>query len=311
MNPPVDTCAQAGLLLPVPAHGRYLFFSLQPDVASQSVQAALRALADLVEIANGETLVLGMGLATVDALGSNVPGLRVMPDFSGHGVSVPTTSLDLWCWLRGDARGPLLGQTRAVEQALHAAFRLDRVLEAFRHGDPVAEHGRDLTGYEDGTENPQGADAADAALVAQGAVGLRGSSFVAVQQWQHDMDQFERLGPLAQDHAVGRRLSDNEELDDAPASAHVKRTAQENFTPKAFVLRRSMPWSAGLHSGLYFVAFGHSFDAFEAQMRRMAGHDDGIVDGLFAFTRPLNGAYLWVPPMQGGRLDLRLLGISA
>lgn len=34
------------------------------------------------------------------------------------------------------------------------------------------------------------------------------------------------------DHIIGRRLSDNEELEDAPESAHVKRTAQEASPPK-------------------------------------------------------------------------------
>ena len=43
-----------------------------------------------------------------------------------------------------------------------------------------------------------------------------------------------------QDHSIGRRKSDNQELGNAPASAHVKRTAQESFFPEAFVLRRSM-----------------------------------------------------------------------
>jgi len=36
----------------------------------------------------------------------------------------------------------------------------------------------------------------------------------------------------------GRRRDDNEEIADAPPSAHVKRTAQESFEPEAFVLRR-------------------------------------------------------------------------
>jgi hypothetical protein len=31
------------------------------------------------------------------------------------------------------------------------------------------------------------------------------------------------------------------------------------------VLRRSMPWADGMRGGLNFVAFGKSFDAFEAQ----------------------------------------------
>jgi putative iron-dependent peroxidase len=44
------------------------------------------------------------------------------------------------------------------------------------------------------------------------------------------------------------------EIADAPPSAHVKRTAQESFDPEAFVLRRSMPWTDGMRSGLNFVA---------------------------------------------------------
>ncbi|MOA55329.1 Dyp-type peroxidase family protein [compost metagenome] len=56
-----------------------------------------------------------------------------------------------------------------------------------------------------------------------------------------------------------------------------------------------------------FLAFGHSFDAFEAQLRRMAGLDDGIVDALFRFSRPISGGYYWCPPMHDGHLDLRLL----
>lgn len=70
-----------------------------------------------------------------------------------------------------------------------------------------------------------------------------------------------------------------------------------------------MPWASGLESGLVFVAFGRSLDAFEAQLRRMLGLEDGIVDALFRFTRPLTGAYYWCPPLADGRLDLRVLGI--
>jgi porphyrinogen peroxidase len=49
-----------------------------------------------------------------------------------------------------------------------------------------------------------------------------------------------------------------------------------------------------------FVSFGHSFDAFEAQLKRMSGAEDGIVDGLFSFTRPLGGGYYWCPPVHNG-----------
>jgi putative iron-dependent peroxidase len=116
------------------------------------------------------------------------------------------------------------------------------------------------------------------------------------------------MSTQAQDHAIGRRKSDNEELDDAPESAHVKRTAQESFEPEAFVLRRSMPWARDADSGLMFSAFGHSFDAYEAQMRRMVGAEDGIRDALFQFSTPLSGSYFWCPPLRNGKLDLRAIG---
>ena len=64
-----------------------------------------------------------------------------------------------------------------------------------------------------------------------------------------------------------------------------------------------------MQAGLQFVAFGKSFDAFEAQMKRMAGHDDGIVDAMFRISKPVNGSYYWCPPMRGGKLDLRRLGL--
>jgi putative iron-dependent peroxidase len=130
-----------------------------------------------------------------------------------------------------------------------------------------------------------------------------------VQQWVHDLDKFAAMPRKKQDDSIGRRKSDNKELGNAPPSAHVKRTAQESFSPEAFVLRRSMPWVDARQAGLVFVAFGKSVDAFEAQLKRMAGAEDGTVDALFTFTRPVTGAYFWCPPVKNGRLDLRAIGL--
>ncbi len=290
------TTPQPGVLAPIPALGRYMEFGLQPDADPRE------ALMFLQDQEVGESMVVGFGPAL---LAGKLAGLRPFPALAGPGCDVPSTQADLWIWLRGDDHGDLLHAGRRLQDGLASAFRLDQLTDAFRY-----RGGLDLSGYEDGTENPAG-EAAVAAATAQGrGAGLDGSSFVAVQQWLHDLDHFETLPQAERDHIIGRRLSDNEELDDAPASAHVKRTAQESFEPEAFVLRRSMPWADASGYGLMFTAFGHSLDAFEVQLRRMVGEEDGITDGLFRFSRPLSGSYFWCPPLRGGRLDLSAAGFG-
>ncbi|MCU1739844.1 MULTISPECIES: Dyp-type peroxidase [Pseudomonas] len=285
---------QPGILAkPVPLQARHLFFALE---SAEALPAALDNLARLVDVKH---TVVGFGESLVQALAGHVQGLRAFPVITGVGVDNPSTQHALWCWLHGDDRGDLLHRSRALEQALAPALKLVQMTEAFRH-----KSGHDLTGYEDGTENP-----VDEAAVAAG-IAADGGSFAAIQQWQHDLDGFAALPAHEQDNIMGRRKSDNEELDDAPESAHVKRTAQEGFAPEAFVVRRSMPWANEQGAGLMFLAFGHSFDAFEAQLRRMSGLDDGIVDGLYRFSRPITGGYYWCPPLREGRLDLSVLNAA-
>ncbi|MCZ7625502.1 MAG: peroxidase [Candidatus Methylomirabilota bacterium] len=289
---------QSGILEPTPPVARYLTFSLTDE------DEARRSLRLLSNIADGRQTVVGLGQSLVRTLGATIPGLCTAPSYAGSGYEVPSTPYALWCWLRGDDRGELVHRTRRIHEVLAPAFRLEQVIDAFTYGE-----GRDLTGYEDGTENPKGERASEVAFVQGQDEGLNGSTCVAVQQWVHDLDRFEAKSIQEQDHTIGRRRSDNEEIGDAPPSAHIKRTAQESFDPEAFVLRRSMPWTDGCRAGLVFVAFGASFDPFDALLRRMVGAEDGIVDALFSFTRPISGAFFWCPGMYEGRLDLRLLSV--
>ncbi|WP_449433017.1 Dyp-type peroxidase [Pseudomonas putida] len=287
---------QQGLLAtPVPAHARFLFFAIQ---APEALSAALDALLPEVD---GCDVMLGIGAPLAKALGCAVEGLRPFPQLDAV-VENPSTQHALWLWLRGEQRGDLYLRAQALEQLLSPALRLVDSVEGFLH-----QGGRDLTGYEDGTENPSDEDAVEAAIVAGDSAGLAGSSFAAFQLWKHDLNYFKALPQPEQDDIIGRRLSDNEELEDAPASAHVKRTAQESYQPEAFMVRRSVSWADDRGAGLAFVALGHSLDAFEVQLRRMSGLEDGIIDALYRFSRPLTGGYYWCPPMSEGGLDLRLL----
>ncbi len=283
---------QTGVLQPVPQQAVYLTCDLLRET---SLLQAIEVLQNI----NLASDVVGIGQSLLDRFNQSVPGLVSMPLFASKHINLPSTGTDLWCWLRGNDRGELLHRSRRIIQHLSPAFELIEIVDSFKYAE-----GRDLTGYEDGTENPQDQAAVDAAICTSDDQAINGSSFVAVQQWLHDLDAFQAFSTEQQDNIIGRRRSDNAELDDAPESAHVKRTAQESFDPEAFLLRRSMPWSKNLQAGLMFVAFGRSFDAFEAQLNRMTGNEDGIEDGLFQFSSVLTGAYYWCPPLIQGQLNL-------
>jgi putative iron-dependent peroxidase len=284
---------QPGILGALPPHGRFV------ELIAIADRDPRPSLARLAARQVDDQLVIGIGPSLVDRLGATIPGLRGFPALARGGCNIPSTQCDLWLWSRGTDRGHVLHHSRAALADLGDAFRIVRCVDGF-----VFDRGRDLTGYEDGTENPRGDNANLAAIIAGRGSDLDGGSFVAVQQWRHDLDHFQSLPETQRDRIIGRRRSDNVELADAPASAHVKRTAQESFSPPALVLRRSMPWADASGAGLIFVAFGRSLDAFEIQLRRMAGEEDEIIDGLFRFSTPMTGSYFWCPPVVENRVSL-------
>lgn len=293
-----STRVQPAILHAVAPVGTGLVFDLDPGTDPRPGLAALRE-----EPADGD-VIIGIGAPLALALHAAVDGLRGFPALSGVGVAFPSTQGALWVFVRGDERGTVLDRAMTIQRKLGPGWRVLEEVDAFRY-----RGGRDLTGYEDGTENPKGDAAIEAAVIAGERAGISGGSFVAVQRYVHDLARFQRFDAAARDAIIGRRADTNEEIPDAVATAHVKRSAQESFDPPAFMLRRSMPWGDVREHGLYFVSFVESLDRFERVLRRMAGLDDGHVDGLLGVTRAISGGYYFCPPMQNGALDLRSVSI--
>jgi putative iron-dependent peroxidase len=306
--------AQSGILAALPPQARFLLLQLKPAVDTEGLK---QALSQLQTIANGDELVVGFGLPVFAALNQQLPGLTTGPIIAKSLVPLALKEAALWCWLRGNDRGDLLRLEHQLSRLLDNYFEVVSSIDAF-----VYKEGRDLTGYEDGTENPAGDEAIHTALVSPEqahtlsqqtsitASAYTGGSYVAVQQWLHDFKTFDAMDQVSKDHTIGRRLSDNEEIDEAPITAHVKRTEQESFEPEAFVLRRSMPWTAGAKAGLVFVAFGHSLDAFDRILTRMSGAEDGHIDAIFTISKPIASSYFWCPPVMQGRVNLTCLGLN-
>src|ERR1700735_3447720 len=82
---------------------------------------------------------------------------------------------------------------------------------------------RDLLGFVDGTENPVGREAGEAALTGDVDPGFAGGSYVIVQKFVHNPADWNALGVDEQEKAMWRsNLSDIEMADDVkPANSHV------------------------------------------------------------------------------------------
>ncbi len=304
-----DKYMQTGILKPIPHLATYLSFTLS-DTATKA--AASAHVKQLLQIADGQRIVVGLSSALCKMLGIKAPKeLRAFKTPAGGKLKLPETPVDLLVWLRATPaqdRGDLLAISRKVQALLGDAFVLTEAVEAFQHLSKSGKNSkginRDLTGYEDGTENPKGQKALDFGFAADD------SSFLAIQKWQHKWDNIAKMSPADQNQTIGRNKQTNAELETAPPSAHIKRTTQEDFTlsdgTEGFTLRRSMPWSDGLNSGLMFAAFGKSFEAFEQQLARMVGADDGITDAVFKMSKPITSSFFWCPPAVNGEIMCKL-----
>ncbi|MDM1270957.1 Dyp-type peroxidase [Acinetobacter indicus] len=161
--------------------------------------------------------------------------------------------------------------------------------------------GRDMTGFIDGTENPQFPDdRAEVALLGEDAGIFEDGSFVFAQRYAHDLDKWKRLKVDAQEQVMGRTKLESIELDDEvkPDNAHVSRTVVEDDEGEEMeILRHSLPYGDGQgDQGLFFIAYTKDLTILDAMLERMFGTSgDGIHDRLLHFVTALDGAYYFAP----------------
>jgi putative iron-dependent peroxidase len=159
-------------------------------------------------------------------------------------------------------------------------------------------HDRDLTGFIDGTENPSLIDAPDVALIPEGSPGEAGT-ILLLQKWKHDTAAWESLSVGQQEHVMGRRKLDSVELEDKPSNSHIASTDQDRFGK---IFRRNMPYGTVTDHGTMFVGFSADQRRLSSMLESMVGLRNGVCDALTRYTRPISGAYYFVPSIEGLRL---------
>ena len=161
--------------------------------------------------------------------------------------------------------------------------------------------GRDLTGFIDGTENPQFPDDRDeVALLDDDAGVFAKGSFVFAQRYVHNLENWKRLKVDAQEHVIGRTKLESIELDDdvKPDNAHIARAVIEDDEGEELeILRHSLPYGDGQgEQGLFFIAYTKDLTRIDKMLVRMFGTSgDGIHDRLLHFVTPVDGAYFFAP----------------
>jgi putative iron-dependent peroxidase len=107
---------------------------------------------------------------------------------------------------------------------------------------------------------------------------------------------------------MGRTKPDSVELDDLPPDSHVAKTDQERFGD---IFRRNMPFGTVTRHGTVFVGFSAQQRRLSAMLASMAGLDGGVRDALTYYTRPVTGAYYFVPSTEALRKQLLSPGSAA
>jgi putative iron-dependent peroxidase len=160
---------------------------------------------------------------------------------------------------------------------------------------------RDLLGFVDGTENPEGRAAATSALVGEADPAFAGGSYVIVQKYLHDLDAWNALSTEDQENAIGRyKLSDIEMPDEVkPANSHVAlNTIEEPDGTQRQILRANMPFGQVGRGefGTYYIAYAATPSVTEEMLANMfIGDPPGNTDRILDFSTAVTGSLFFAP----------------
>jgi putative iron-dependent peroxidase len=294
---------QSGVIAEASRDALFLTFNRNHDPDSDArIRQVLAGLPQRLEQLRAQLpdaglhLTVAIGSAYWDRLSPQArPALlRPFPALE-NGVRVaPSTPLDLLFIVRADQHDACFELAQQIRDEIAPAADLVEEIHGFRYLDM-----RDMTGFVDGTENPQGEDRLEVALVGNEDPAFAGGSYLHLQRYEHDLAAWNRLPVKEQEDAYGRTKADNIEYPGAEKSphAHTKRTSLKRPDGTSMeILRQSMPYGDTGRKGLMFVSLCRTPEHFELMLKSMVeGDEQGRADRILEFTRAVTGAAFFVP----------------
>jgi len=304
LNGPERVPVPQPVLAPLTRAAIFLVVTVKPEPESYAaVRSFCGDLAGLIRAV--EFRDIEAGLTCIAAFGSDAWGrlfgdprpaelhpFREIRSGSRHAVATPG---DVLFHIRARRMDICFELATQIMQRIGDAVSVADEVQGFRYFED-----RDLIGFVDGTENPRGAVALEAALVGPEDALFAGGSYVIVQKYLHDMKGWNALSTEAQERIIGRKKLSDIELDDAvkPASAHTALTVIVADGKELKILRDNMPFGQPGRGefGTYFIGYSRTPRVTELMLQNMfVGRPPGNYDRLLDFSRAVTGGLFFAP----------------
>jgi putative iron-dependent peroxidase len=226
--------------------------------------------------------------------GPRPPALHPFRELHGPKHHAPSTPGDLLFHIRARRMDLCFEFAAQVMRRLDGAADVVDEVHGFKYFDE-----RDLLGFVDGTENPIGSYAANAAIIADGE--FVGGSYVIIQKYLHDLDAWNALTVEEQERVIGRsKLDDMEQPDDVKApDAHIALNVIEDDDGNELkIVRDNMPFGrlGDKEFGTYFIGYASDPTITERMLRNMfLGDPPGRTDRILDFSTAHTGCLFFVP----------------
>ncbi|MFE0512261.1 Dyp-type peroxidase [Streptomyces sp. NPDC058964] len=262
------------------------------DVSGLHRSVAFRAPDDRL------SCVVGVGSTVWDRLfgGPRPRELHPFVELRGDRHRAIATPGDLLFHVRARRMDLCFELARLITDRLRGAVTVVDEVHAFKYFDE-----RDLLGFVDGSENPEGRIGDDAVFVGDEDPDFAGGSYVIVQKYLHDLTAWDALSAEEQEKAVGRSKLANVELPDdvKPADSHVALTTitDENGEERRIV-RENMPFGnvGEGEFGTYFIGYARTPAVTEQMLRNMfLGDGRATHDRILDFSTAVTGCLFHVP----------------
>lgn len=220
--------------------------------------------------------------------------LSTFPHISGKEHEIIPTDVDLVLHIRSSRHDVTYELANTLYSNFGNSVTLVDDVSGFKYMD-----NRDLTGFVDGTENPEGEHRKNVALVGEEDIDFKNGSYFNLMRFVHDLDKWEKETLKTQEDVYGRTKRDNQEYPSAEKSAHAhtKRTSLKDKNGQSMeILRQSIPFASLTEKGLMFASYSKTPETFNLMLESMVkGDENGNTDFLMKYTKATTAQAFFVP----------------